>query len=460
MAAYGDLLRNWVSPDFIRPFALLGLLDQENGQTNHLDAARWFSVNVLEGGSAALVQRINNPWTWGATDSLMYLLLLDPNAAPATDPRPAFPTLFYDPAAGRILAHTDWTPNATTFDYRASWISINHQDGGSGEFGLFRKGEFLTTEMSNYDNGGGGNGTSTTFHNTLGLQNDCAGCASVNWATQGVDQPAWLNGSQWMENENAGDPSTAMSNGPGYVYAASNLTNLYNKPHGEDYQQNGQWMVTAPITDITQATRSILWLNNDYIVVYDRATSMETGLFKRFNMSLPSQPTISGDTATSTTPGGQELYVQTLLPANATQSAYNGAVTLSPLADLAPMVYIYQVQDSTNPSDTRFLHVVQGADPGAPMAQATYVQSAGGTAFDGAVFGSSAVYFPQSAGTPFAGATFNSPAGVHAVYITGLTPNVGYGVSVQSSGAGNVVNVITSGASATTDAAGVLVVTF
>jgi hypothetical protein len=263
-----------------------------------------------------------------------------------------------------------------------------------------------------------------------------------------------------MENENAGDPTTVMSNGPGYVYAASNLTNLYNRPHGEDYEVNNLWLVTAPITDITQATRSILWLNSDYIVVYDRATSMETGLFKRFNMSLPSQPTVSGNTATATTPGGQQLFVQTLLPANPTQTDYNGAATLNPLADLAPMRYIYQVQDPSNPADTRFLHVVQAADPGAPMTQAAYVQSASGTAFDGAVFGSSAVYFPQSAATLFAGAVFNAPAGVHAVYITGLMPNVGYGVSVQAAGAGNVVNVITNGANATTDAAGVLVVTF
>lgn len=78
----------------------------------------------------------------------------------------------------------------------------------------------------------------------------------------------------------------------------------------------------------------------------------------------------------------------------------------------------------------------------------------------GAVFGTSAVYFPQSANMPFAGATFNAPAGVNAVYITGLMPNVGYGVSVQANGAGNVVNVITSGANATTDAAGVLAVAF
>ncbi len=459
MAAYGDLLRNWVSPDFIRPFALLALLDQENGQTGHLDAARWFSVNALEGGSAALTQRVVNPWTWGATDSLMYLLLLDPNAAPATDPRPAFPSLFYDPAAGRILARTDWTPNATVFDYRASWISINHQDGASGEFGLFRKGEFLTTEMSNYDNGGNGNGASTTFHNTLGLQNDCAGCANVNWASAGVDEPAWLNGSQWMEGENAGDPATVMSNGPGYVYAASNLTNLYNRANGEDYQVNGKWLVTAPINDITQATRSVVWIDNDYIVVYDRASSMEAGLFKRFNLSLPSQPAISGNMATATTPGGQQLFVQTLLPANATQSAYNGAATLNPLADLAPMVYIYQVQDPSNPSDTRFLHVLQGADAGTPVSPATYLRSYGGTAFDGAVFEGTAVYFPVQASGAFAATNFSAPAGVHTLLVTGLTAGAGYSVNAQTGAAGTTITVTPGGASAA-DSAGLLRVTF
>jgi hypothetical protein len=50
------------------------------------------------------------------------------------------------------------------------------------------------------------------------------------------------------------------------------------------------------------------------------------------------------------------------------------------------------VEDPAKPSDTRFLHVLQGADPGAP------VQSTGGDAFDGAVFASSSVYFPGGAG--------------------------------------------------------------
>jgi hypothetical protein len=79
------------------------------------------------------------------------------------------------------------------FDYKAGWVSINHQDGN-------------------------GNGATVTYHNTMGLQNWCSFCASITWTC--VDAPAWANGSQWMENENAGDPTTTMSTGPGYEYAA------------------------------------------------------------------------------------------------------------------------------------------------------------------------------------------------------------------------------------------------
>jgi len=335
------------------------------------------------------------------------------------------------------------------FDYRASWISINHQDGNGGQFELYRKGEWLTKEMSNYDNGGGGNGATVVYHNTLSLQNWCSACSTITF--QGTDLPAWLNGSQWMEGEDAGDPTTIMSTGPGYVYAASNLTNLYNKPD--------IWSAADAIADISQATRSILWLNNDYIVVYDRATSLNAGLFKRFNLSLVTNPAITGNTATETLPSGQQLFIETLLPLNPSLTSFNGAATLNPIADLEPTRYIYQVQDPTIPTDTRFLHVLQGADPGVPMAPATYLQSTGGTAFDGAVFASTAVYFPVSNNGAFAGATFSAPAGVHTLFVTGLTPNATYGAGVAVSGPGNLVTVAAGGASVA-DAAGVLVVNF
>jgi len=435
----------WVTPDQMAPFALLSLLDQEQGISTHADAARWYSVNAMQNGASGLLARMANPWTWGVTQDLLYYMLLDPTAAPATDPRPTFPTLFYDAPAGRIVAHSDWTPNGTMFDYRASWISINHQDGGGGEFGLFRKGEFLTKEMSNYDAGGIGSGITTIYHNTLALENDCPACASVNWT--GLDSVIWANGSQWMEGENAGDPATTMSSGPGYVYATSDLKNLFNKPD----------LYSAPdaVANITQATRSIVWLNNDYIVVYDRATSIENGLFKKFNLALVTNPQINNNSATETMADGQQLFIQTLLPMNPTLSSFNGAANLHSTADLEPTQYIYQVQDSSNPSDTRFLHVLQGADPGAKMFPATYSQSTGGTAFDGAAFGSFAVFFPQTTNASFGPTTFSVPAGVQTLLVTGLTPNTGYTVGIQAGSNVNSISVAPGG-STMTDNAGVL----
>lgn len=445
-AGYGDLLRTYVTPDQIAPWALLGLLDGETGVSTHLNAARWFALNAPPNGSSGLLARMADPWTWGVTQDLLLYMLLDPAAAAPADPRPAFPALFYDAPAGRIVAHSDWTPNGTIFDYKAGWISINHQDANAGLFELFRKGEWLTKEMSNYDNTG--NGQTVIYHNTLSLQNWCAVCSTITW--QWPDAPSWANGSQWMLNESAGDPAGVMSSGAGYVFAASDLTNLYNRRSGGSPGPN-------EVSDIALATRSIVWLNNDYIVTYDRATSGHNG-FKKFNLSLITNPVISGNTATETMADGQQLFIQTLLPLSPSQTSFYGPANLSPnaLADLEPSQYIYQVQDPGNPLDVRFLHVLQGADAGVTMTAATYLQSTSGTAFDGAQFGANEVWFPQSATAAFGGSTFPAPAGVHNLLITGLTPGAGYSISVQPNGSGNVITVYPNGANATADSAGAL----
>src|SRR5208337_4904035 len=97
-----------------------------------------------------------------------------------------------------------------------------------------------------------------------------------------------------MEGEGEGDPATVRSSGPGYVYAASDLKNLYNRPD--------IWTAADSIVDVTQAKRDIVWLHNasDFIVVYDRATTSQAGLFKKFNLSLVTEPVIAGDVATET----------------------------------------------------------------------------------------------------------------------------------------------------------------
>jgi hypothetical protein len=451
-ASYGDLLRLYVTPDYMGPFALLALLEQQQGLSTHLNEARWFDYNALQGGSAAFYNRMTNN-SYGVMVNILYYLLYDPAVNPAslTDPRSGYPTVFEDPGGGRIVAHTDWSPSGTMFDYHATWLSINHQDATTGQFELYRKGEWLTKELSNYDNNGVG--MTTYYHNTLALQNTCSSCtpsAVVNWWESGE----LTNGSQWMIGMNGGDPTTQMSNGAGYVYANTDMTKLYNRPN--------QWTPGSSLDKITQATRSILWLNSpgsDYVVVYDRATSSLPNLFKRWNLTLITNPAINGKVATETLPSGQHLFVQSLLPATGTITARNVLADLTTVAELEPSQFVMTIQDPSNPQDTRFLHVLQGSDAGVAMVPATYLQSTGGASFDGAVFGASAVYFPVSVTASFGGTTLSVPPGVHNVCVAGLTGGASYGVSTQSGGGGTVIT-ITPGGSNAADAAGLLSVKF
>jgi len=443
--SYGDLLRLWVTPDMMQSYALLDMLDKANGSTVHDSMARWFVVNAVEGGANALNTHVSNPWSYGSIDGILYFLMMDPATPAAPDPRPSLPSTFWDPGAARLISHTSWTATGTMFDYRASWISINHQNGDGGQFELYRNGEWLTKEMSNYDNNAVG--LTTVYHNTLALQNWSAnGTPNLAWFEGGE----WANGSQWNLAENAGDPTTVMSQGTGYTYLSSDLTKLYNKPD--------IYTPAAGATDITEATRSLVWLLNDFVIVYDRATSTHSGLFKRFNLSLVTNPTISGHTATETMASGQKLYIQTLLPTSPSITTINGAVNLNPIAALEPTKYVMTVQDPSLPTDTRFLHVLQGANPGVAMTAATRVQSTAGAAFDGVSIGSYLIYFPVNSGT-VAGTTLTAPAVSHTAIVTGLAASTAYTVTVSVNGTGHSI-AIAPGAGSTSDAAGVLRVTF
>ncbi|GAC1599692.1 MAG: hypothetical protein NVS3B21_26410 [Acidimicrobiales bacterium] len=449
MTSYGDLLRLWMTPDFMAPFALLTQLERRSGQVDqsgaavHDNQARWFVTNALEGGSAGLSKRMTNPWSFAET--VLYYLMLDPAAPAPADPRPSLPTSFVDPGAGRLIARTDWGPNATMFDYRASWESINHQDADGGQFELYRKGEWLTKEMSNYDSAGVGQ--ASPYHNTMSIQNaTTTGSAPTN--LQWFQTPLWNLGSQWYLGANAGDPSTSISSGPSYAAASSDLTNLYNRPD--------PWNPANAAMAVSGASRSIVWLNADYVVVYDRATTTQTGLFKRENFNVIGQPTVVGNTATSVTPNGQQLYVQSLLPSGAAFSSSHAVANLSTVAQMEPTQWQLTIDDAQRPADSRFLTVLQGADPGAPKVPAALVASSAGEGFDGAAFGLSAVYFPHDLKTSFTSTTLPIPVGATTMIVTGLPAGAGVSTTIQ----GGQVTVTAGGSSAIADASGILRLTF
>ena len=209
--------------------------------------------------------------------------------------------------------------------------------------------------------------------------------------------------------------------------------------------------------DVTHASRSIVWLDGDDVVTYDRATTVHTGLFKRTSLNVINQPTVGtapggGLLVDETTPNGQHLYVQSLLPAGATAKVTQASLLLNPIAWLEPTQWQVQFEDPAKPADVRFLNVLQGRDGGVAAAAATLVQSSMGTAFDGAAWGSSAAYFARTWGAPFAGTTLPLPAGVHTLLVSGLRPGAGYTLSVS----GGQVTITAGGSDAVADSAGLI----
>lgn len=441
VANYGDLLRGWMTPFMIDITAPIGLIDMRGGNNqSRLDKTRWFSRNVLEGGSAKLAGRIANVWSNSvATQALYYYLLLDPSGSNPADPRPSVPNVFWDPAFNRMLARTDWTSSARWFDWHCHWTSINHQAGDGNQFEFYRKGEWMIKERSGYTNDNVG--TTSEFHNTLALQNTVP--PNMQW----FEGPISARGGQWKEGLNAGDPKAIVStNHSEFVYGTGDATNLYNRP---DY-----WNPANAATDIEFASRSIVWLKPDHIVIYDRAKSKTANRFKRFFLQFTAAPNVNGKNVTVTTPGNQKIFISNLLPAASVLTSFPSE-NINALCELEQTTHELKIEDPSNPSDIRFLNVIQGADANASKDNALLIQSHSGTEFEGAVVNNTAIMFIKIWNAAFSNTSYSIPNSVTAQIVSGLIPSAGYDVALTNNG-NNIDVTITPGDDIYADTGGVL----
>ncbi len=447
LACYGDVLRMFPTAEFTTMFAMLGILDQHNGYTNRLNAERWFIIDALQGGASQFLSRLSNPWSWGVQETVLAYLFLDPSQLSPTDPHGDYPVTFYDAPAARLVDRTDWGQMATMFDYRASWQTINHQQLDAGQFEFYRKGEWLTKGLANYDVGE--NGASSFMHNTLSLQNWCAN--GVPTDLQWNEGDFWTNGSSWSLGACAGDPVTLTSFQPAYDFLRTDLTPLYNRP--------GSSAANAAM-DNTNVVRSVLWIKPDSVVVYDRVTSRHSGLFKRFNLTLIGKPQATNNVITSATAGGQVLTVTELLPINSQLTVTPVGTLVNPIADLEPSQYQLSLEDPSLPADTRFFHVFQATDAGVPAEPVEFVQSTDGMPMDGAVFGNTFVLFPHDETVPFVGTAYTVPVSATQHYVIGCVPGATYSVIASASTTGLSVTITPASSGLTADSAGVLVFGF
>jgi hypothetical protein len=442
-ANYGDTQRLWVESRFGEAFASIGVYDYLTGNVERLQKARWIVANALEGGASQLYYRISRIWGSPAPSrGILSFMLFEPGQPLPADPRPALPTEFISEAEGRgrVLARTDWTPDATWFNFGCGFLSIDHQLGDCNRFELYRKGEWLTKEHSSYS----GNliGITTDYHNTLSIKNDVP--SGLSWFEVEIS----ARGSQWMQGGSAGDPTVHISHGPGYVFGEGISTPLYNT-------RLNPWVPADNAQDIAHASRSIVWLKPDHVVVYDRATSFTADRSKRFNLTLVGAPRLSGRRALATTPRGQQLSIQVLLPENASLSVLP-VEDVARKATLEPTTHRFVVEDPTRPADVRFLHVLQGADAGGALDAASRIESDGAD-FEGAVVGSWAVLFRSDLdGSAPEGLSYTAPLGALTHVVTGLVPGASYDAALSTQDAAVRVS-LGPGTALAADDAGVLV---
>ena len=431
VAWYGDGEKSAWGPDFMQMFGPLGVYDQYTGNNERLAKLRWIETNAPPGGKEKMGERARARDFM--IDPIMYFMLFDPAAAEPADPRPQLPLYYFDIGLNHLFARTDWTPNASWFTFQNGWSKIDHQHGDGLQFQYWRKGEWLTKERSGY----GVNIGSSDYHNTLALQNDAPGHNDEGNYTN----INWKRGSQWIHVNDGGGKMLAQSNNPKYTYALGDATTLYTSTYEE-------------ATDVTHASRSIVWLAPDTIVTYDRASTKKANRFKRFWMCLPGNATVANRVMTMTSPKGQKLFVSSLLPAAATVTVEAAENPLNDEPGEADDIKMrLRVEATGGPQSVKFLHVIKGTDAGGAPAATSVINSTGGTAYEGAAVDGVALMFPVDIAAKFESVTYTAPGGVNAHLVTGLAPDTGY--KVEQNG-GTVT--VTPGGDKKTDSGGVLVI--
>ena len=404
---YGDSEKLWVM-DPIDVLGPISVLDQDTGNTERLATTRWALIHMGPGGEDALLDRAADSEVPRA--NILYFLSFDPQEATPADPRPDLPLTFNAPGTGHLYSRTAWDEDARWLTFQCGWKAVDHQHADANQVQLYRKGEWLTREITGYTGM-----ASSLVHNTMVIENEPTSCLSgEDWAA-GIRN----SGSQWLFGVNAGDGVILRRSGSAHhLFAVGDATDLYNSDYCDQH-------------DVEHASRSVVWLKPDHVIVYDRVNTTSAGGLKRFQLHFETEPVIDGAVATITTPGGQRLVVTTVLPEDATLSAAQPAAPEP--AEHEATRHQLRVDAPLSDPRPRFLHLLHGADAEQSTPATTLILSDDGT-FEGLAFGSTVVLLPVDLPTEAEQVSFNAPPGLQRLLVAGMQPGAAYRLVSQTDG--------------------------
>lgn len=330
---------------------------------------------------------------------------------------------------------TDWTTNATQFQFHCNTGWQSHASSQCGRIDFIRNNEPLTIGL-----GGTSNddelAQAPTHQNTVGYQwNPRFNCENAS-----IDAGICRQGGMASDGYSLYSSIVlGTSSNADYYYGAVDPTGAY----GVAFNDCQHCAETANV-DLSQ--REVLWLKPDVIFVYDRAETKSSSSFKNFHLDVQTVPAISGNLASVTSPKGQKLFITALLPATSTWS--QSALDISHERD-SPVKILLTNQTGTAPS-IRMLHILEGKNSGEPSAT-SLVRSSGGTEFEGGVVGRTLVLFKRRRADAFSSTTFPA-SGATKGYVTGLVANARYAISglgVPDSATADSAGVLVFGAAGT-----------
>jgi len=200
-----------------------------------------------------------------------------PPPAPATI---NLPLVRYATGIGEINARTSWSKTATWLHVKAGPYTQSHAHQDQGSLMLY-KGTWLVPDSVLWSKGGVAQSTSPVgtvlAHSLVRVTNGANPIGQVYGSISQV---------------------TALHAGPGYIFAALDLSAAYKG------------------TVVSLMRRQVLWLQPDVVVIQDRVISPVLAS-QTWQLVVPTAPVISGGVATVTT-GGHNLTVTRVAPATGT----------------------------------------------------------------------------------------------------------------------------------------------
>ncbi len=440
----GDTYQSWRSPNDYWDLAATLSYDTMTGRSDRSAALEWAPLNVAGGGPngttypgctsyCGFVQNMSNDIGNNIIfDFLFSLPATDPTVAPPADPRPNFPTDWYDAGNQHILVRSGWSTagaTGTAFSYYAPNTAIDHEDELAGRFDIYSNGEYITKGRIVFVDYNYAMAAANANNEASYMQPANPGCSSWGCFQYG----AYLGGGEiWHAIQN-GTLSLNHSELPGYVGANLDLTPVYNTNLVGGYPY---------FTSVPSASRSLVYLRaTNQVVYYDRGTTA-TPQAHYLSLITTGPLTINGNTATWPTRSGNQKACYTGTGGSLTDAGLPTGNLPTQAEDWQPYTTL-QLSAGTVTSSA-FLSTLEWGSSSFTCTTTRGISSSSGQSFQGTTIGSSLVMFSQTYPAAFAGTTFPA-SGATSIYISDLAPSTTYTIT----GAGTP-------ASATTDNAGVL----